>query len=417
MIPILAAQAVGLACGLAGVRVNSSLLPPEVLGLYGLFLTLIPLGNGVVFAGVTRFVVRHWAAASDRPAFVGLVGRAWQRRLGWLALAGVGTGVAMWGMGLNPGIGSAVAVGAAVFLSTALISVGAMAQSALQADRQHWRDLAVSAAGSVTRTFLPPVLFTLAGGAVLSLWTGFTLHAAVLAGMGGWLLLGRGIWRQPAPSTAKLPPAYEGGMFVVLSLMGWMVMGANRWFIAGYFDAATIGYFVLASGVGLLPAMVCTALLQYAQPGWFALGDGSAEDRRRMTRQVDLVAIGFTVAAVAGLLGLTALGPWLIGPLIAPDYAPALAWILPTGCFGLTLGLKSLFHTQLLASHREAACAPAEITGSVILLMGGWWCARLGPEAFSNWLIASPLVALVVVRPIGRWYPIAPSPDQAGRNP
>ena len=70
LIPIALAQAFGVGCGVAGVKVNSSLVPPEVLGVYGVFLTLAPIGMWVVHAGLLKFTVRHWASATSRPALL-----------------------------------------------------------------------------------------------------------------------------------------------------------------------------------------------------------------------------------------------------------------------------------------------------------------------------------------------------------
>ena len=60
LIPILLAQAFGIGCGVAGVKLNSTLVPPEALGVYGVFLTFAPVGAWVVHAGLVKFVVRHY---------------------------------------------------------------------------------------------------------------------------------------------------------------------------------------------------------------------------------------------------------------------------------------------------------------------------------------------------------------------
>ena len=64
LIPIFLAQAFGIGCGVAGVKFSSTLVPPDVLGAYGLFLTFAPIGAWVVHAGLVKYVARPWAGVS-----------------------------------------------------------------------------------------------------------------------------------------------------------------------------------------------------------------------------------------------------------------------------------------------------------------------------------------------------------------
>src|SRR5688572_22280570 len=93
IVPILLAQGFGVLCGVAGVKLNSHLIPPEVLGVYGVFLTLAPIGMWVVHAGLVKFVTRQWAASGARSALAHDLITLWARRLPWLALAAIAGGI------------------------------------------------------------------------------------------------------------------------------------------------------------------------------------------------------------------------------------------------------------------------------------------------------------------------------------
>jgi len=318
---------------------------------------------------------------------------AW-RKAPWLALA---AGVAA---GLVAGRGAAP-VFPIVLLAALLLSGGTIAQTALQAARQHWRDLAVSATGSVTRSFVPPLLYAAAGGSVLALYGGYCLHALALAAAGAWAL--RAYWRPAGPPSPRLAPAYEGPMFIALSSAGWILFSLGRWIMAAFFGADETGYFVLAGNLAtLVPTMLGTVTLQYFQPGFFADGSEDPVRRRALAARVDRVALGHAALALAGLAALRLVAPWLIGPLISARYAAAVPWLLPAGCamLGLTTGL--FYHSLLLAGRRERACGPVELTAAAVLVAGGLGSAALGKAWFLRWLLVSALVPWLVNRPLAR---------------
>ena len=87
LVPITLSQVVGLACGVAGVKLVTRLVPPGDYGAYGIFLTFTPLGMWVVHAGLVKFVGRHWAATRDRSALLREVAGAALRKTPWLLLA------------------------------------------------------------------------------------------------------------------------------------------------------------------------------------------------------------------------------------------------------------------------------------------------------------------------------------------
>lgn len=403
LVPIALAQAFGVGCGVAGVKVNSSLVPPEVLGVYGVFLTFAPIGMWVVHAGLMKFTVRHWAAAASRPALLGVVAGAWARRLPWLAVV---TGIGAWTLAPLT-TGHLLPLGGALFAAAALLAAAALAQTALQAEGAHWRDSVVAMTLSLTRTFLPPLLYVLTAGALAALWGGFALHAGLGALIG--VLMLRRYWRRPADQAAGAPPViastYRGPLFIALAAAGWAIVGLNRWIVAGFFGSVEAGYFTLAGGAATVIASSLGAVfMQYFQPGIFALADGPAPDRARLAARVDQVAFAYGLTALAAVAGLAFVAPWLVGPLIHPDYRAALPWILPAGCFGVALITLQFYQTLLLAGRRERACGPVELTTAVVLAAGCLGAAYGGPTWFSRWLLVTPLVTWVVTRTMARAY-------------
>ena len=398
-----------MACGIAGVKLNSEFLPPEVLGFYGVFLTLAPLGMWVVHAGVVKFVVRHWAGSPSRPDLLHHVIRLWARRLPWLALLAIPAAFGLTRIGNS----STAVAWLALFPAAALLVVGALAQSALQAERAHWRDCAVSVGGSLSRTFAPLLWFVFGGGTVHALWSGFAVHALLFAVAGIWAL--QRYWpSSPAPAKPvppSLPAAFAGPLFVVLATTGWILAGLNRWLVAGFFGETEAGFFTLAGGAAVvLSSTLGSVFIQYFQPGFFALGD-APDQRAHLARRVDRAALGYTVAALVVIGAFALASPLLVGPLIDEQYRPALPWIFPAGCFGVATITTVFYQSLLLAGRRESACGPVELTTAVVLATGCVATAAIDATSFARWLVLTPLIPWMLTRPLARRYFL--KPDEA----
>ncbi|ATC63163.1 hypothetical protein CMV30_03865 [Nibricoccus aquaticus] len=410
LLPIVLSQAIGLLCGLIGVRLVSHWIPPATLGSYGVFLTFTTLGLWVVHAGLIKFITRHWASSTDQAALLRTCVHSWTKKLLWLAPAALAAACIIERE--NPLNTSALSV--TLFLSSALIALGVIAQSALQAARRYWTDLTVSATGSLTRTFLPPLLF-LAFDNALGLYLGFCLHALLFALTALWMVRGS-IHPATASSTAPaITPIYDGAFFAILSLTGWMLMGINRWIVAGFFGETTAGFFTLAGNLAqIAPAMLGAVFMQYFQPGLFASPHTTVSERRALARRVDLTALAYTVLALAGVAAVHVLTPWLIGPLIDERYRPALGYIAGAGCFGAAVIIGQFFHTLLLAAHRERACGPVDLIAAAILILGGLASALLGGEPwFLRWLMLTPLLPWLLNRPLAHRHLFRASPEIA----
>jgi hypothetical protein len=431
LIPIIVAQAFGIGCGIAGVKLNSTLLPPEVLGVYGVFLTLAPIGMWVVHAGLIKFTVRHWAAEpAPRDLLAGLA-RAWLRRLPWLAIAAVAGALAL----LQSSVRDGAVLFISLFLGASLLAAGALAQSALQSEGAHWKDCAVTVGGSLTRTFAPPLLYFATSGAVAALWLGFTFHTLVFAALGAWALrrywqgtasaaadaassgTGKGLLPRERPAQREVPPrtsSYRGPLFIALAAASWLLAGVNRWMVAYFFGETEAGYFTLMGGAAtVLTSALGAVFVQYFQPGFFQLGDRAAADRSGLARRVDAVALAYSGAAVAAIVLLALAAPLLIGPLINPTYREAVRWIVPAGCFGIATITTVFYQSLLLAGRRERACAPVELTTAAVLVLGCACTAAMGMGWFARWLTMAPLVPWILTRLLARQFLFRPDAASA----
>jgi hypothetical protein len=401
VLPILASQAVGLGCGLAGVRLTSRWVLPADYGLYGIFLTLTPLGMTVVFGGLIKFASRKWPESTDRGGVLRAVLGAAARKFPWLVLA---TAAAALAVPTTPrGWFALTLLGSA----TALFLVQ-LTQTVLQSMRAHWPDFGLSAIASATRAFAPPLLYAATGAGLTALLAGFSFHALVAAAAA--MLVLRAWWRQPATGAhaPALGPVYGGSMFMLLAAVGWVQAGWHRWIVAWFFGAETAGQFVLATNLGaLLPSMLGVMLLQFFQPGWFTAAVDTREERRMLLRRVDRVALVCTVAGVALSTGLHFAMPLLIGTLIGPAYAPAAGYILGTGCLATAMAVGIFHHVLLLAVRRERACGVTDLSGAVCFGLGGLVAVTTGGRALNVWLCLSPLVPWLVNRTVARWYVLA----------
>jgi hypothetical protein len=406
LVPIFLAQGIGLACGVAGVRLTSELVAPVDYGRYGVFTSLATVGSTVIYAGLIKFVSRHWQESPDRAALLREIVRATLRRSPWLLAAAAVAVVAAHGR-------PTLLYGAVLFGSALLLTWAQLAQSVLQAAREHWRDLGISAGISVTRSFAPPLIYAASGAGLSALLGGFLLQALAGTLLGAWNL--RRWWSCPpaGPAAPALTSVYEGPLFMALAIAGWVVAGANRWIVAGRFGSETTGYFVLATNVGaILPTMLGMALLQYFQPQWFAGGVLTPERRRALLAEVDWVAFAYTGLALCAAAAVHAAMPLLIGPLVGPRYLAAAPFVLATGfaATGITTGV--FYHALLLAVRRERACAAADLGGAACLILGALAAAGAGLDWFKSWLLLSPLVPLAVNRTLARraaragWEPL-----------
>lgn len=395
LVPIVLAQGIGLACGIAGVRLVSAWVAPADFGALAVFVSAAGVGASVIFAGLVKFVSRHWRESPDRAGLLRAVAAALVRKSVWLLPVAVG---AAW---LAAPEGKRLLYAALFFACAFLLGAVQLAQSSLQAMREHYRDLGLAATLSIGRSFLPPLLYATTAGGLAALLVGFSLHALVAVAVGAWLL--GTWWRQPLGAPTTLPATYEGWRFVLLALAGWALLGMNRWLVAALFGIEAAGFFALAANIGaILPTMAGSVLLQFFQPGWFALPSETPRERQALARSVDAVAFAHALLGLLLVLALHRAMPLLVGTLVDERYRPAAQFVFAAGCATLAYTLGSFYHALLIAARLERSCFHVDLSGAAILVAGSAASALAGMDWFTRWLILSPVVPLLVNRQLAR---------------
>ena len=393
LVPLAATQATGLLCGLIGVRWMSAVVPPALLGVYGVLLSTTQLGAVVTHQGFIKHVQRHWTARRPAaPYFQALVRAAFRPTM--LMTAGLAGALALLhflsGLPLDAGL---LLWMVAVNL---LIVVAQAAQAAVQAEDRFWANFAASAVGSATRSFLPPLLVMIVGASLCILGTGFLLHAVALAVTALFFL--RGAWRRVGDAANEKDDALAHMVraFAGVGACSWLAAAAPRWFAAAILPPETTGYFILAGNLTLIvPAAFGAIALSYSYPALFAAARAGADGRallRTTNRTLAVVMIGSQL----GLVALRLAAPWLIGPMIDARYTEATAWLLATGGAALAATTTQFYHNLLLAQNRNSDCLRLSMLSATLRLAAMGAGAAAGGPTFRLTLIVLPWCTLAL---------------------
>lgn len=352
LLPLVSIQAVGLACGVLGVRWSSEFLAPEVLGVYGLLASTHTLAAFVTHRGMIQYLQRHWTAESSASLIGREILKAMPRPTVWLAVAAAAF---IAGLHLATGLDRAWVWWGWIVMVNLLALAAHLAATALQAEERYWSQFTVSAVGSVTRSFVPLLAVLWHGAAIGSLGAGFALHTAL------WFLAGvlalapawrRGSARNPAGGLASAIISFLG-----VGILGWVAQSAPRWFAAFNLPPQENGYFMLAANLSVIvPASIAIVGTGYAAP-WIFAAARAGETSERLRRRTDRNVCAAVLLGQAALIALTAAAPGLIGRVIAPGYAPAVGWLLAAGGGFLATVSASFYCDLLSALGREKDCA------------------------------------------------------------
>ena len=363
LLPLMLVQVVGIACGLIGVRLSSTLIPPAVLGLYGLLLSSQRLGAFVTHQGLVKHVERYWTA--DTP------GRAYGKRLARAALAPTvwlagGSVIVLLVLNVSGNGAFAARWWLWIVVVNVLTVAAHLTHAALQAEQRYWSHLLLSAAGSVTRTFLPIALILVAGASLDVLGWGFVGHTVVWAAVGFWCL--RSAWRRPARRQIEeiKSPGKMVRTLLWAGVFGWVAAAATPWFAAAALDAQTTGYFILAFNLtAVIPASVSAIALSYTFPPLFESARRGAP-KEQLLRATNLTTVITLGVGQVGLLVLAWLGPRLVGPLVNPRYAESMDWILAAGGGGLAAIANVFYGNLLIARGLDRACTQLAASSAVL---------------------------------------------------
>ena len=353
LVPLVAVQAVGFACGIVGVRWSSSVIAPEVLGAYGLLVSTQTFAAFVTHQGIVQHAQRYWTPRISGRHYLRLLVGAMARPTLWLA-------VGLAGVLMLFTVTSGAAVGWSWWgwmMAVNLLALGAhLTHAALQAEQRYWAHFAVSAICSVTRSFLPLLLVLVGSATLATLGAGFLLHTAL------WLTAGtlflHGAWqRNDAPSPEPLePPQRMIRAFFGAGLCGWIASNSPRWFAALALTPETTGYFMLAANLSaVVPAAISLIGIGYTFPPLFAASRAGASDAQ-LLRVTNRNVVGALLVGQAALVGLAWCGPRLIGIVVDARYSNSMNWLLAAGGGALATVSASFYGNLLVARKHEAAC-------------------------------------------------------------
>jgi O-antigen/teichoic acid export membrane protein len=303
--------------------------------------------------------------------------------IGLHAIAGVtaGFGTFAWAIAVN-----------------VLIVVAVCAQTALQAENRYWAAFAISAVGSATRSFLPPLLAMTLGATLFWLETGFFVHVGVQILVAALFL--SAAWRREGalPDGAGESLARTVSALAGAGLCGWLAAAAPRWIAAAVLTPEETGYFVLAGNLTLVvPASFGAIVLNRSFPGLFGAAREGA-DGRALLRMTDRSVAAVLAGSQLSLLALAWLSPVLVGTVVSPRYANSMDWLLATGGAALATTTTQFYHNVLLARHREGECLKLSIASAACRLVAMAAAAAVGMGAFRLTLIALPWLTVVLER-------------------
>lgn len=398
-LPIGLSQCVALACGLAGVHLATRWVRPEDLGVYGLFLSLVPIAGMLTHAGLIKHFARHWLVADDKSAYLRHWLAASLRPAGWLLLAGVAIGALRV---LQPAAG----LGAAVLVVGGLAGAGAQAfQLGVQSASRHWLDLGLTTASSGTRTFLPLLAVAATGWGLDALMGGYLAHA-ILTGaltfvavrwLGSQMASARGNDAAPAESL----DAYTR-LFLVNGALALLNQGIVRWTVSAAFDDVVLGYVTMAGNLAAVgPSMLSGALWQYHYPR--LLEARRTAGTAAMNRRADRMVGWYVGGTILGGAVLAALLPFLPGTLIADRYADALPYIMPLFAFFAGLCGLTLLQGEALVLDDPAKAVRVTVAGTIALSGGTMIAVAIAPTLLWPWLWLSPLAAIPAAWACLRW--------------
>lgn len=420
LLPLLAVQAVGIACGVIGVRLLSSLVPPEITGAYGLLLGTQLFGLSVTHHGLVQGVQRDWRPGLSLASYLRDLGRPLVIATGILGLGLGGVALVVWSTGHG---GLDLRWWPWMLAINALTVVAYVTQTALQAEERYWSHFVVSAVSSLSRTFVPIALVLLAGATLAPLAGGFLVHTLLWAAA-GWVLLAcrsKLACAVPAsthpcdprkqacsytPTRSGAPPAVQAPAFATFAAAGlftWLAANAVRWLAARGLSEVDTGFFILALNLaGIIPAAASLVAGSYTFPVVMARhrAGAPAAELWRYTLLVVMVAVG---VGQLGLLLLNAVAPQLVGWVIHPRYGESLGWLLAAGGAALSTVSGGLFGNLLLARTAARACFWFMATSALARIGAMTVLATLDRDTFRVGLMWLPAGTLVLEYGFARW--------------
>jgi O-antigen/teichoic acid export membrane protein len=371
-----AAAALGL---LAGFRLLTELLPPDVFGAVSLLMALGAFARALAGFPVLQAALRHHpeTAGAGRPRLFAAVMRHELARSAWLAL----------GVTVAAGLAARVLYGARI-LPFVLMGAFLAADFArnflldlLNATRQHARYAAWAAAEAWARPLLGVLGAVALGAAAESVVLGYVLAAVVLALAmyaasplrGGAASLETGDTRDAREELRRSMRDFARPL-VPLALFTWLTSVGDRFLLGAWSGASEVGLYAAVYGLVGAPFVAAQGVVELAlRPALFAAA--SAGDRALERRLFAAWTLLSVAAASAGVAAFALLHQEIAALALGPAYRASSPLMRP---IALGLGL------WLVAAAVEKACYVHKRTR--------WVLAAQGVGAGGFLLVTPPLV-------------------------
>lgn len=160
------------------------------------------------------------------------------------------------------------------------------------------------------------------GAGAAGMMTGVLLGLAVALALGAWET--RGLWLGPAIRFDRASLLRQI-LPLALAFLGFQILfTADTIFVKSYFKPATVDFYVSA---GTMSRALMWLVLPLASVMFPKLVHSSAKGQK--SNLLGLVLLGTAGLGVASALGLSLLGPWVVGIIYKAAYIPVASKILP----------------------------------------------------------------------------------------
>ncbi len=402
LVPIVANQLMMLLLGLVGVKLITRLVPPDVNGLYTLFVSLTQIGPLITHSGITNHASRYWQREGNHAWIYArfLWTESWRglRLLVPIVVLTVliralkdGNWIWCWLLPL-------------LVVSNLALALNGIGSLVLNAAQRPWQMLLLSTVGNATRVLAPLGFAWMTTMSLGMLSVGYTLHGILIIGL--LLALFHKAIGASKPDAARSVYWHQelkdyGGPFMLLGVGAWLLQYADRWIVEQSFGSAQAGLFGVALQLGgIIPTMAVGVLMQLYFPGIFQKSDHARtpDDWRTIARQCDRITIGFVALTLAGLLTLHLVAPMFTGWLIDDKYAAALPMLAAAGLVMLAALGNQFYYLLLQGQHNSSAMVKVMLMVAGLKTLASAVAAALSWNTFMVWLWLSPLVCMAVGR-------------------
>lgn len=403
LLPILANQALAVLLGLAGLKLLTAFVPPEINGSYALFLTFTQFGTLVTHSGLLNHAMRFW----QREQASGSHYLAYLTRAGWRGMVPLGCllAIASFYQFVQTGDLSWVLLLPALALGTIGAAFGSVGNGLLMAAQRHWAVLGWSCLGNVTRTLVPLGLAIGLGVTFPSLAWGFACHGLIFLVAWWWLFQ-----RRQMPAAPQVTHSRDwsrelkeyGRPFILMGIGGWFLQFGDKWIVLHFFGKEQVGYLDNAIKLGgIIPVLVAGALMQWAFPKVFRKADLSDNvfGWLQVKRRCDQVTVVYFILATAGALATHWIAPFLVPTIISEQYLPALPMIVAAGFITINAAINQFYYLILQAQHNSGDMVKVMLFMAVLKMGGGLVAAAISWTVFLIWLPCSVVASWI----LGRW--------------